>query len=112
MDSYDHATVTPKEAFTFQDVAVDFTAEEWAILDASQRKLHRDVMWESISHLLAVGVDLCESDMLSQLELGEMWRERREFLRALKPVQITHMSYCTKLVGGDKVFFSKLALNF
>ena len=40
---------------TLKDIAVDFTKEEWALLDTSQRKLFRDVMLENISHLASVG---------------------------------------------------------
>uniref|UniRef100_A0A2K5Y589 Zinc finger protein 596 n=1 Tax=Mandrillus leucophaeus TaxID=9568 RepID=A0A2K5Y589_MANLE len=53
---------------TFEDIVVDFTREEWALLDTSQRKLFQDVMLENISHLVSIGKQLCKSVVLSHLQ--------------------------------------------
>jgi KRAB domain-containing zinc finger protein len=43
------------ESVTFEDLAVNFTLEEWALVDSSQKKLYKDVMLEIFRSLAAVG---------------------------------------------------------
>ncbi|KAM8774812.1 uncharacterized protein V5649_017256 [Rhynchonycteris naso] len=67
--------VLAQECLTFHDVAVNFTREEWRLLDPDQKDLFREVMLENYRNLVSVaGHQFSKPDVLSKLEQGkELW---------------------------------------
>nr|XP_033701466.1 zinc finger protein 350-like [Tursiops truncatus] len=65
--------IQAQETLTFEDVAVDFTWEEWQLLAPPQKDLYRDVMLENYSNLLSVGFQASKPNVLSKLGQGEPW---------------------------------------
>ncbi|XP_053460549.1 zinc finger protein 350 [Nycticebus coucang] len=63
--------IQAQESLTLDDVAVEFTWEEWQLLGPAQKDLYRDVMLENYSNLVSVGCQASKPEALCKLEQGE-----------------------------------------
>ncbi|XP_058532826.1 zinc finger protein 334-like [Ochotona princeps] len=61
-------TNVPSVLVSFEDVAVEFTPEEWQNMDNTQRTLYREVMLETYNNLLSVGYHMTKPTVILKLE--------------------------------------------
>ncbi|XP_076778356.1 zinc finger protein 431-like isoform X2 [Arvicanthis niloticus] len=66
------------DAVIYDDVHVNFTAEEWNLLDPSQKNLYKDVMLETYQNLSAIGYSW---------EVHHIEEQRQSSRRCKRPVQ-------------------------
>ncbi|XP_056681634.1 zinc finger protein 354A-like isoform X17 [Monodelphis domestica] len=58
-------------SITIKDVTVDFTQEEWMLLDHSQQELYLEVMLENVQNLHSVGLLVPRENFISYSQQGE-----------------------------------------
>ncbi|XP_038173595.2 putative zinc finger protein 826 [Arvicola amphibius] len=63
---------------TYEDVHIDFTEDEWVLLNPSQRSLYKDVMLETYRNLTAIG-----------MKETIMERNPLNILSVIKPLHVT-----------------------
>lgn len=85
----------------FRAVAVVFSQEEWEQLAPAQKTLYRDVMLETYSNLVSLGLAISKPDVIRFLEQGrEPWRARKAGPSGSPPV--LESRYDTKVLPSKQ----------
>lgn len=59
-----------REQVSFKGVCVDFTQQEWHLLDPTQKMLSRDVILETCSNLVSTRCCITKPEVIFKIEQG------------------------------------------
>ncbi|KAM9037906.1 zinc finger protein 74-like isoform 4-T4 [Sarcophilus harrisii] len=97
-----------QELVTIKDVVVDFTEEEWDLLDSSQKELYKEVTLQNVQNLLSLGM-FQDPLTFSDVAVDFSWEEWRRLSPAQKDLYRDVMleTYENLVSVGPELPFSK-----
>uniref|UniRef100_UPI00402B4766 zinc finger protein 431-like n=1 Tax=Arvicanthis niloticus TaxID=61156 RepID=UPI00402B4766 len=101
-------TVPITDAVTYDDVHVNFTAEEWNLLDPSQKNLYKDVMLETYWNLTAIGYNLEVHPTKEQRQTSRSHERHERSHTGEKPYECNQCGDYSYMIG----MISEETLNF
>ncbi|XP_041533613.1 zinc finger protein 141-like [Microtus oregoni] len=89
-------------AVTYDDVHIDFTLDEWALLNPSQKSLYKDVMLETYRNLTSIGMKeaILERNpvnilnVLKPFHVAVIFKDVKKFLQDRNHMMVFNMMKC------------------